>query len=107
MCYNGRMDKKPNAMAIFAYLWILIVIPFLTDAKKEPFVKYHLKQGLALLVFEAIGIFVGWFPILGWLVGGVIWLLSIIFAVIGIMNVLNGREKELPWIGQYARRFNF
>ena len=41
-----------NLMGIFAYLWILILIPFLTESKNDPFVKYHLKQGLALIIFE-------------------------------------------------------
>jgi uncharacterized membrane protein len=100
-----------NIMAIFAYLWILIVIPFLTDAKSDPFVKYHLKQGLALIIFEVIGWFANWFliwiPFLGWLIITLWWLTSIVLAIVGIMNVVNGHEKELPLIGQYAKRFNF
>ena len=98
-------------MAIFAYLWILIVIPFLTDAKNDPFVKYHLKQGLALLLFDVIGwavaVGIGWFPVIGWLIVWLWWLASIILVIVGIMNVLGGQEKELPWIGQYGSKFNF
>lgn len=107
MWYNICMDKKPNAMAVFSYLWILIIIPFLTDAKNDPFVKYHLKQGLTLIVFEAIGMVVSWIPVLGWLVGFLVWIASFIFIIIGIMNVANGHEKELPYIGQYAKNFHF
>lgn len=43
-----------NLMAIFAYLGIFIIVPFLTDSKNNPFVKFHLKQGLALLVFGVV-----------------------------------------------------
>ena len=98
-------------MAIFAYLWILIIIPFLTDAKKDPFVKYHLRQGLALIIFEIIGYFVaaiiGWIPFLGWLIVWLWWLASIILVIVGIVNVVKGEEKELPWIGQYGSKFKF
>jgi uncharacterized membrane protein len=99
--------KGKNMMAALSYLWILIIIPFLTDAKNDPFVKFHLKQGLTLVIFEVIGMLVGWFPIIGWFVGWIIWLLSLILTVIGIANVWNGREKELPLIGQYGKHFKF
>lgn len=107
----AEAEKKPNGMAVFAYLWILIIIPFLTPEKNNPFVKFHLKQGLALIIFEVIGwvvaVAIGWFPIIGWLIVWLWWLVSLILIVIGIINALGGHEKELPLIGQYARHFNF
>jgi uncharacterized membrane protein len=100
-----------NMMAILAYLWILIIIPFLTPAKDEPFVKYHLKQGLALLIFEAIGWVLGWFlvfiPFLGWLIMWLWWLAALILTIVGVVNVLNGVEKELPLVGKFGKRFKF
>lgn len=105
------MDKKHNGMAVFAYLWVLIVIPFLTEAKNDPFVKFHLRQGLALLIFEVVGWFVSMFiwiiPILGALLIWLWWIAGFALAIVGIMNALNGHEKELPFIGHYAKHFNF
>jgi len=105
------MDKKHNGMAVFAYLWVLILIPFLTDAKNDPFVKFHLRQGLALIIFDVVAWFIvmliGWFPIIGWLITWILWLASLVFVIIGIVNVVNGNEKELPLIGQYAKHFSF
>jgi len=98
-------------MAVFAYLWILIIVPFLTDSKNDPFVKYHLKQGLVLIIFEVVGWFLNmvltWIPIIGSLIMWLWWLASLVLVIIGIINVVNGREKELPYIGQYAKRFIF
>ncbi len=98
-------------MAVFAYLWVLIIIPFLTEAKNDPFVKFHLRQGLALIIFDVVGWFVGMFiwiiPILGLLIMWVWWITALVLVIIGIMNALNGVEKELPLIGQYAKHFNF
>lgn len=100
-----------NIMAVFAYLWILIIIPFLTDSKNDPFVKYHLKQGLALIIFEIIGWVAGWFlifiPVIGWLIMWLWWLTSLVLSIVGIINVLNGQEKELPLVGRYGRNFKF
>jgi uncharacterized membrane protein len=109
---SGQVENKgKNSIAIFAYLWILIVIPFLTNEKNDPFVKYHLKQGLALIVFDVVGwlvsVAIGWFPIIGWLIVWLFWIASLVLVIIGIVNVLNGQEKELPLIGQYAKKFNF
>ena len=101
------VEKKGNIMAVFAYLGILIIIPFLTEAKNDPFVKYHTKQGLTLVILEVISWFVGVIPFIGWMVGWILWLVTIVLANIGIINVMNGQEKELPLIGHYAKNFSF
>jgi len=99
--------KKGNVMAIFAYLWVLIIIPFLTDAKSDPFVKFHLKQGLMLIILEVVAWFIETIPFIGWMLGWILSLITLVLVIIGIMNVVNGEEKELPWIGHYAKNFNF
>ena len=97
--------SEANPIALLCYLGILVVIPLLTESKKEEFVKFHIKQGLALLVFAAIGTFIAVIPILGWIIGFLIGLTSLILAIIGIVNVLQGKKKELPLIGGYGEKF--
>jgi len=41
-------DKKNTGMAVVAYF--IFFLPLLTEAKKDPFVKYHVRQGLGLLI---------------------------------------------------------
>lgn len=94
-------------MAILAYLGILIVVPFLTEAKNDPFVKFHIKQGLSLIILEVIAMFVNIVPVLGWIVGFFLWLVILIFIIMGIMNAASGKQKELPLIGGLAKNFNF
>ncbi|MBX4205185.1 MAG: hypothetical protein KW788_03310 [Candidatus Doudnabacteria bacterium] len=89
-------------MGILAYLGILVIIPLIV-AKNDPFVKYHVKQGLVLLVLEVIGSFVFWIPILGWL----LWLFTLVLVVIGILNVTKGKQQPLPVLGKYADHFHF
>src|SRR5947209_7437510 len=72
-----------NTMAILAYLGILLLVPYLM-AKNDPFVKFHLKQGLVLLILEIIGTFVYVIPFLGWLVGFVLWIACVALTIIGI-----------------------
>ena len=94
-------------MAILAYLGILIVIPFLTEAHKDPFVKFHIKQGLVLLITEVIASVIAAIPILGWIASPIIWLICVVLLIMGIVNAASGKEKELPIIGKFSSHFNF
>jgi len=96
-------EKEKNiGMAVICYIWILVLIPLLTDAKNDPFVKFHIKQGIVLLVVSIIVGAISWIPVVGWLLGiavFVVWL-------IGIINAASGKEQPLPVIGQYAEKIN-
>lgn len=100
-----KNSQQGNAMAILSYLGILVIIPLLV-AKDDEFVRYHSKQGLVLLVVGVVGMFIGVIPIIGWLLAPFITLAWLIFAIMGIINVLKGKKKELPIIGQYAEKFD-
>ena len=93
-------------MAILAYIGILIIIPFLTESHKDPFVKFHIKQGLLLLIgWIAIWV-VSFIPVI-FLFSWILWLLLVVFMIIGIVNAASGKQKELPIIGHLASGFNF
>ncbi len=96
-----------SMMAIFAYLGILIIIPFLTGSKDDPFVKFHIKQGLVLIISFVIGTVVSIVPILGWLVGFVLFLFNAVMVILGIINVVSNKQSQLPLIGKFADKFNF
>lgn len=94
-------------MAVLAYLGILIIVPFVTDAKNDPFVKFHLKQGLVLVISEVIGIFIGVVPILGWIIAPFLMLFNLIMVILGIVNAATGKQKQLPIIGSIGNNFKF
>ena len=97
---------KNIGMAVLAYFGILVLIPLLTAAKTDSFVKFHTQQGLALLIFGVILGAVSAIPFLGWVVGGLGSLLSIVLFIMGIINASGGKEVELPVIGKYGSKFN-
>ncbi len=104
---GGEEPKKEsegiNAMALLSYLGILVLVPLLA-AKGDEFAQYHAKQGLTLLIAAVIGMFVGAVPIIGWIMAPFITLACIVLAVMGIINVLKKKKKELPIIGKYAKQ---
>ncbi len=98
-----KQDRK--LYAVLAYLGILIIIPFLL-AKDDEFVKFHLKQGVLLLVLWLFLLLVLTMPILGYIIYSVGSLLLLAFIIIGIVNALNDKETELPLIGHLAEKFD-
>lgn len=98
---------KNIGMAVLAY--IIFFLPLLTDAKNDPFVKFHVKQGLVLLITEvAISVVGTIVPLLGWFiilpVGS---LLVLVLWVVGVVHAINGVEKELPLVGSFAKHLTF
>ena len=91
-----------NLIAILSYLGILFLIPMFA-AKDSPFAQFHAKQGLVLFITWFIAGFVMWIPLIGWAIGVVLFVL----VVIGIVNVLGGKQTPLPIIGKFASKFKF
>ena len=92
---------EETILASLAYLGPLVFITFLAH-KKNPFVIFHLKQGLvlfALSVFLYVSYRIFMISIFDILSLG-IW----IFAIIGIINALQRKEKELPIIGGFSSK---
>jgi uncharacterized membrane protein len=110
---NPQEAKKPDqskgknrGMAIIAY--IVFFVPLLTSAKDEPFVKYHVKQGLVLFIASIVVYFIARvIPLLGWIIAPILNIGLLVLFIIGIVNAINGAEKPLPLIGHYADRFKF
>ena len=99
---------KNTLMAVLAYLGILIIIPLLM-AKSDSFVKFHIKQGLVLVVIE-LAIWALGMTMIGWQLWQLLQLVNLgvlILAIIGIVNVVQGKEKELPLLGSFSKYFTF
>ncbi len=102
---NGSDNR--TLMGILCYLSILVLIPLLVE-KKDPFVKFHVSQGLALLIIQGIIFLVAQtfliiflFPIVG-----ILNLVLLVFSILGIVYVVQGKEVALPVIGGLARKLN-
>ena len=98
-------SEKNIGMAVVAYIFFLI--PLLTDAKDDKFVKFHIKQSLLLVCIYIITRILIFFPIVGvffFFINPIIFIILAVFLIIGIANALNGEEKNLPLIGIYAEK---
>lgn len=95
--------KDDTLMGMLCYLGPLVIIPYMT-ALDNPFVKFHVKQGIVLFGLEVIiyivgtmFLFSGLYPIIMLLNLG-----TLILTIMGIVNVVGKKEVALPLIGQFA-----
>ena len=86
---------QSKLLAGMSYISGLFLVPMLF-AKDDQFASFHAKQGLNLFVAGILGDIAGSMLGVGWLV--TLARLYMIFQ--GISNVVNGRKRKLPYIGE-------
>lgn len=107
------MDNK--TLSIVSYITVIgwIVAFFLGKEKADNLLKYHLKQSLGVLVLSivfaiVIQVVALALPPMAWLVSTVLYIISIGYMVIGILNAAGVKQKPLPIIGQWSdKTFSF
>lgn len=98
--------SKNTLMGVLSYIGPLVIIPFLTS-KDQPFVKFHIKQGLVVFSIEVIVYVLGMFVWGLWPLLSLINLATLVLSIIGIVNVVEKKEKELPLVGSFSKYFTF
>ncbi len=112
---NSKKDNKEvirgigneKLCSILSYL-IIGLIWYLVDVKiRTEKTRFHVKQGLILLIAELINSAIWGIPLVGWVIGPIINVGLIILIIIGIVNALNDEEKVLPVLGKFSEKFDF
>lgn len=100
----NRSSSNSNEiwMGILSYLGVLALIPYLVK-DQTPFVRAHAVRGINLLLLEvivwvAVGVF-SFIPVLNDILSTLAGLASFVLSLIGIINVANKEDKDLPFIG--------
>jgi uncharacterized membrane protein len=93
---------EQHIFAALSYLWILVFIPLLTK-KDDPYVMYHVAQGLVVFGLGLLGWVLGMFVWILWPIISLLNLGLIILAIVGIINALRHQQKPLPLIGSLAK----
>ncbi len=96
--YDAQDIEKNKVMALLAY--IIFLIPLLA-AKDSKFARFHTNQGLVLFIGAILSSVIAAIPLIGWIIAPLAGLAITVLAIIGILNALNGRAKELPLIGKF------
>jgi uncharacterized membrane protein len=104
------VNDEGKLWAFLAYLLSIIgFILVMVLQKKNKFAMFHAKQSLVLfiawIVISVVGAII---PVVGW---ALILPLGSVFVVVlwvmGMINALTGKQKELWFIGKYADKLDF
>ena len=115
-----KFRKLISALCYFlvGIIWYLID----EDAKKDPQIQFHANQGTVFLIaaliygiiftilMTIVTVIFSLIPVIGPIIITIIGLLRfvpLIFAIIGVLNAIQEKEKELPIIGHYAKKLDF
>lgn len=109
--FDKKDIEQNKIMAILAYLSWLVIIPIFA-APKSKFARFHANQGLVLALTEIVwwivqGILSSVLYSISWRLGFIVNILSLVniaffvMAIIGIVNAVNGRAKDLPIVGKF------
>jgi len=103
---DGRHDmtgvERHHLVAALSYLGILVLVPLLFVDKDVPFVKFHAKQGLVILIGYVLAIIgVGFLPV----IGDIFWVALGVASIAGLIQALQGKWWKIPLIGQLAEKF--
>jgi uncharacterized membrane protein len=91
--------EKNKTIAGLAYLIFFLPLLACPDSR---FGRYHANQSLILFIASVAGtIVLSIIPIIGWLLLPVFALAICVFGIMGLINGLGGKAKELPLIGKF------
>lgn len=97
--------SNQNLMGAVAYLLGPITgVVLLLVEKENKFIRFHAMQSTLLfggLFIVNVGL--GFIPLLGWLVGLILSMVSFILWIVLMWKAFNGEEYEVPYVGKLAR----
>ena len=98
--FDAQDIEANKLVAALSYLGLLVLIPILA-APNSRYARFHSNQGLVLLIASMLVGVIGVIPILGWILAAVGGIATFVLMILGIVNAIGGRAKELPIIGKF------
>ncbi len=108
----GGASQNRTLMIVLSYLWILALIPLLTE-KDDREVQWHAKHGLVLTVAEFIlwilVFIISWvvpdFGCTGCILYGGFGIAVLVLHIMAIAKGINGQRLIIPQLSDFANRF--
>jgi uncharacterized membrane protein len=88
------MDSNAKLVGVLSYItligWIVAII--LHNNNRSEFGAFHLRQSLGLFLS---GLILGWIPVVGWLIG----ILIFAFLIVGLIYAIQEEQRTVPFVG--------
>jgi uncharacterized membrane protein len=95
-----------NVAGLLCYVlgWVTGIV-FIVLEKKSTFVRFHAWQSIMTFgVLFVVSLILSWIPIIGWILGTLIGVLSFILWIILIVQAGTGKMWKVPWAGDWAEK---
>ncbi len=101
---NDMEDGKPWAF-VGILLWLLGFFIVFFMRRNNRYAMYYAKQGAILSIVYVIFALLRGIPFIGWIIYLVGSIFVVFLWVMGLIYSLSGEEKEIPIIGEFAKRW--
>lgn len=102
------MTSKTSRAFITTFFSIIGFIVYLLAWRKDKYAKYYAKQSLGVFIFAVVASIassvLSWIPILGVIISIGLNILVVLAWVLSWAHALSGKQKEIPVIGEYAKK---
>lgn len=99
--FDESKDAEDNKVyAVLSYIGLLFLVPLLA-AKDSPYARFHANQGIVLFIACVVFAALCGVPFVGWLIGAIGEIGSVVLMIMGIISAWKGEKKELPFIGKF------
>jgi uncharacterized membrane protein len=98
-----QVREQDKVHLILSYLGVLCLIPLLT-VKDSPFVQWHAKQGLALMLVGFGSTLVWMVPYLN-IINCFLWPAMAVVAVMSVLKAFQGYRWRIPVIADLSEKF--
>ncbi len=109
-----KQTKKEQDKTLYAFLaTFLSIIGFVIAVitkRDDKYVMFYAKQSLVIFIAWIMVIIMGyifiWIPILGWIIYFGLYGLVTILWIVSWIFALSGEQKDVPIVGDFAKRIN-
>ncbi len=103
---EGETEKINFASRLWtvpAYIWVFAFVPYFLK-RRNAFIYFHAKQGVVLFVTEIIAVLISAIPIIGQIIGIILFVICTLFSIKGMIMGLKGKRWTMPWLGRYTEK---
>jgi uncharacterized membrane protein len=86
-------------IAALPYFFFVVGVIACMLQKDSRFARFHMKNAIRLEIASILALIPMCIPFLGWVASGILFLIIVIVSIIAMVNVLQGKAKDLPIIG--------
>ena len=100
-----------KAVAVLSYITLLgwIIALILNMQKKQALASFHIRQSLMIIitaiVVSILGTVLAFIPVIGGIIGLVLWIGLLVLWVLGLVSAIKGTQKEVPVVGATGQKW--